>query len=207
MQRSTLTSRFLAGFTPMRLPPRGPDGMILPEVDHLPVIDPPSLCEAGPCRNYHRLVTIMDAQDPVGERGPTRRMITRACYPTPGIEVELGEVPVLQCTLWNPEVTEGATQSINGVIVDRAPGNDRDRARSRFLSSDAGRAFTTQVAIFEAAAGLGDDDPADEGVEAAAPDDSFANSNGAYDDDNFDPNAEDLEKLARPEPIKEGGQP
>jgi hypothetical protein len=35
----------------------------------LPVIDPPSLCEAGPCRNYHRLVSAMDAADPVGETG------------------------------------------------------------------------------------------------------------------------------------------
>ena len=196
----------------------------------LPVIDPPSLCEAGPCRNYHRMVFVLDAQDPIGERGPLRRAITRACYPSPGIEVELGD-PVLQCSLWNPEVTEAPTQSVNGVIVDRAPGNDRDRARARFLSSEAGRAFSTEVATFEADAGIGDDQESETSpvtpalIEAAIRDtkreplpieevDRFfkklpnghSPSVGVIPGDQI-VDDEDLEALTRPEPIKEGGTP
>lgn len=139
MQRSTLTSRFLAGFVPSPLPPRGPDGMFAaapaPAGGLLPVIDPPSLCEAGPCRLYHRVVSVMDAQDPVGESGPTRRQISRACYPTAGIELELGETPVLQCSRWEPETA--------------ASSSGRDRARADFLKSADGKRFTADVVTFE----------------------------------------------------------
>ena len=136
MQRSTLTSRFLAGFTPSRLPPPGPDGLI-PAGRHssLPIVDPPSLCEAGPCRNYHRVVSVMDDQEPVGGSGPTRRQITRACYPTPGIELELGETPVLTCSRWEPETASTS--------------NERDHARASFLKGPDGRQFTADVAAFE----------------------------------------------------------
>lgn len=140
MQRTTLTSRFLAGFAPGILPPRGPHGMVPagpPPRDSLPIIDPPSLCEAGPCRNYHRVVSVMDAQDPVGETGPTRRQITRACYPTAGIELELGETPVLTCSRWEPEISSTTAE--------------RDRARLDFLKSPNGKAFASEVAAFEAA--------------------------------------------------------
>lgn len=139
MQRSTLTSRFLAGFEPLLLPPRGPDGLVPagppPQVGHLPVIDPPSLCEAGPCRNYHRVASVMDAQAPVGETGPTRRQITRACYPTPGIELELGETPVLQCSRWEPDGEQARLDSL----------------RSGFLKSPPGKEFIAQMQAFEAA--------------------------------------------------------
>ncbi len=149
MQRTTLTSRFLAGFTPGHLPPRGPDGMIPAGpppllgagLGHLPVIDPPTLCEAGPCRNYHRVVSVMDAQDPVGGTGPARRQITRACYPTPGIDLELGEIPVLQCSRWEPESA-----------------GSRDEARRVYLKTKNGQQYLAEVATFEDAAGFHDDE-------------------------------------------------
>lgn len=142
MQRSTLTSRFLQGFVPDPLPPRGPNGMVpaAPPAS-LPTIDPPSLCEAGPCRCYHRVVSVMESQGPVGATGPAHRQITRACYPTPGIELELGETPVLQCSRWEPESEYVAARNL---------------AREEFLRSDEGRDFLLQVASYEQSADLDD---------------------------------------------------
>jgi len=141
VQRSTLTSRFLSGFTPALLPPRGPDGLIpAPPPRSLGVLPAPSLCEAGPCRNYHRIASVMDAQDPVGESGPTRRQITRACYPTPGIELELGETPVLQCSRWEPDNEQARLDSL----------------RAAFMKTVAGKEFAAQVAAFERAQELDD---------------------------------------------------
>jgi hypothetical protein len=104
-----------------------------PPPGKLPVIDPPSLCEAGPCRNYHRVVSVLDAQDPVGETGETRRQITRACYPTAGIELELGETPVLTCSRWEPDGEQARLDSL----------------RAQFLKTPAGKAFADDVVNFE----------------------------------------------------------
>jgi hypothetical protein len=116
----------------------------------LPVIDPPSLCEAGPCRNYHRVVSVMDAQDPVGETGPTRRQITRACYPTAGIELELGETPVLQCSRWEPDNEQARLDSL----------------RAAYMKSPAGKQFAAEVTSFEAAEAQPESPPPAEAVEA-----------------------------------------
>jgi hypothetical protein len=81
---------------------------------------------------------VLDAQDPIGEVGPTRRQVTRACYPTPGIEIELGETPVLQCSRWEPD---GEQRRLGEV-------------RTAYLSSSDGRVFSKQVAAYEAQARL-----------------------------------------------------
>lgn len=142
MTKTTLTSRFLAGFEPIVLPPRGPDGLIPsgPPRRSLPVLHP-SLCEAGPCRNFHRIASVLDAQEPIAipgvqGGGPVRRQVTRACYPTPGIEIELGEEPVLQCSRWEPD---GEQERLDGI-------------RSRYMRSAPGKAFAEQVAKFEESA-------------------------------------------------------
>jgi hypothetical protein len=113
----------------------------------LPVMDPPSLCEAGPCRNYHRVASVMDAQDPVGEVGPTRRQITRACYPTAGIELELGETPVLQCSRWEPDSEQSRLDSI----------------RIAYMRSADGKAFSEKMTAFEDEQAKLDDDTAEAG--------------------------------------------
>lgn len=77
----------------------------------------------------------MDAQDPIGGTGQVRRQTTRACYPDVGIELEIGETPVLQCSRWYP-VAEPA------YVIE---------ARDAFIASDAGQAFAGQVAEFETA--------------------------------------------------------
>lgn len=89
----------------------------------LPVVQPPSLCEAGPCRNYHRIRSVMDAEDG-GVPGATRWQITRACYPTPGIELELGETPVLQCSRWEPDNEQARLDSIRLAFMKSADGKD-----------------------------------------------------------------------------------
>lgn len=113
-----------------------------PPVSKLPVIDPPSLCEAGPCRNYHRIVSVMDAERPMdGSDSPARTQITRACYPLSGIEVELGEFPILQCSHWDPR-----------------PDDRRDLGRTQYLASPNGVDFAANVASYEQAVGLVDGD-------------------------------------------------
>ena len=147
MQRSTLMSRFLSSWEPSVLPPRGPQGMVPagspPDRAHLPVIDPPTLCEAGPCRHYHRVVSVMDAQAPVGkDSNNDHAQTSRVCYPTAGIEVELGETPVLQCSKWEPESEP-----------------ERDERRRKFLTGNAGKQFRREVETYEAALAPEDEEP------------------------------------------------
>ncbi len=74
--------------------------------------DPPRLCEAGPCRHYHRFQIQLDAQNPMEERKSDGTVIRHGrvfhvqthhyCYPDTGIELELGALPVLTCNHWVP---------------------------------------------------------------------------------------------------------
>ena len=149
------------GFEVAPLPPIGPDGA--PQIPPQRADPParPSLCQAGPCRRYHRLVVQVDAATPGAVRLPIvlpegtpgaqqtpRGTVYRApaafhvqthhyCYPDTGIEMPLGVLPVVECNRWDPE----------------APGKDRGVAVSRkdFEKSDAGRTYRAEVADWEAA--------------------------------------------------------
>ena len=134
MHKSTLTSRFLAGWEPAPLPARGPDGMIpAPPPASLRVIEAPSLCEAGPCRHYHRVESLMDAQEPLdGSGGSVHPQVTRACYPAVGIELELGETPVMRCSRWEPDNEQARLDSM----------------RDQFLKTPAGKAYAEKLAAF-----------------------------------------------------------
>lgn len=77
-----------------------------------PLAEPaPRLCEAGPCRHYHRFSIQLDAQDPLAER-KDGKLIQHArvfhattnhyCYPEVGIESNLGSLSVLECNRWAP---------------------------------------------------------------------------------------------------------
>lgn len=107
----------------------------------LPIAQPPSLCEAGPCRHYHRVASVMDAEDG-GVAGATHRQVTRACYPAVGIELELGETPVLQCSRWEPDNEQSRLDSI----------------RAAFLKSPDGTAYAAKVTEFEEAEAARDAD-------------------------------------------------
>jgi hypothetical protein len=126
----------------MQLPPRGPDGMVPAGAPaKLPVVQPPNLCEAGPCRNYHRVASVLDAEDG-GMPGQTFRQVTRACYPAVGIELELSETPVLQCSRWEPDNEQARLDSV----------------RQPFLKSPEGKAFAAKMAAFEEAEEARDSD-------------------------------------------------
>lgn len=117
MRSNDPKSKFQDGFEPGPLQ-IGPDGgiQVSPQAKAIP--PPPSLCEAGPCRNYHRFVTQLDAERPIGgaiEQGEHHGRVTgdpgpapfhmvahRYCYPTVGIETELDDLPVLDCNRWEP---------------------------------------------------------------------------------------------------------
>lgn len=98
------TDRLQEGFEPAALPPIAPDGGLdLFGSVHLPVFQPNTrLCERGPCIHYHRLVTSMDAAEPKGGGGDIFRQTHHTCYPTLGMEIDLGDVDVYECSLWEP---------------------------------------------------------------------------------------------------------
>ena len=88
----------------------------------------------------------MDAEDG-GMPGQTHRQVTRACYPAPGIELELGEVPVLQCSRWEPDNEQSRL----------------DTLRADFLKKPEGKAFAEKVSAFEQAEAALADDSAESG--------------------------------------------
>ena len=161
MHRNDVHDELQEAFEIGPLPAVGPDGA--PSIPPLRDIPPPRprLCEAGPCRNYHRFVIQLDAEDPRARTvpidlphtpgaqrvpggtvyQPPRAFHTEVhhyCYPAVGVESVLESLPVIECNRWTPIV----------------PGDEDEQAlvtiRSRFEASPAGRAFVAQVAIWEA---------------------------------------------------------
>lgn len=126
------------------LPPIGPDGA--PEIPALRKMTapPPRLCEAGPCRNYHRLAIQMDVTRPIaGALEPGGKLVGEAppqpffvqvhhyCYPSPGIETQLGDLPVMECNRWEPRSGMEAEQ-------------DHER-HAAFMRSAAGERYKTAL--------------------------------------------------------------
>lgn len=151
------------GFEVAPLPPIGPDGapQIPPQRSDPPAR--PSLCRAGPCRHYHRLVTQVEAENPRAVRLPIvfpqgtpgaeetpQGTLYRAppvfhveahhyCYPDTGIEMNLGALPIVECNLWDP------------IDPDDHQSNETERRRYRFRTTLKGQAYETSVAFWEAA--------------------------------------------------------
>lgn len=98
--------RLSTQFTASQMPPVAPDGGLLLEpapLNALPEAEE-SLCSVGPCRYFHELTLSLDAQEPLGQETGVRthRNTVRTCYPSPGIEADLGEETVYQCNRWDP---------------------------------------------------------------------------------------------------------
>lgn len=156
-------SELADGFEVAPLPPIGPDGA--PQIPSQAASPPsrPTLCQAGPCRNYHRLVTQVDAATPgavrlpialpegtpgatATEQGTLYRarptfhvQVHHYCYPSPGIEMPLGALPVVDCNRWEPSVP-GMDLSV--VLSPRS-------SREAFWRSDEGRQFRAQIENWE----------------------------------------------------------
>lgn len=161
MRSTNVPDSLQRGFEIEPIPPAGPDGA--PQLPPMrPELPPrPRLCEAGPCRFYHRLVIQIDAEDPrslrVGTQlpegtpgavtipggslyQPPRGYHTAAhhyCYPSPGIEAELGSLPIVECNRWEP--------------MDDIARRDRDAPVRRFHLSPQGQRFRADLAEWDAA--------------------------------------------------------
>lgn len=67
------------------------------------------------------------------------------CYPTTGVEMSLGALPVTECNRWDPDYREFAPTAC---VTDR---QTRARRRELFYLTDAGRAFRGQLEDWERA--------------------------------------------------------
>jgi hypothetical protein len=92
----------------------------------------PRICEAGPCRNYHRLEDQIDDGSTLSAPSFHIR-VTHYCYPSPGIEMPLGALPVVRCNRWDPIAGETPT----------------DRRRQKFNNSSSGAEYAARVKTWE----------------------------------------------------------
>jgi hypothetical protein len=153
------------GFEVAPMPPIGPDGA--PQLAPLRRVVPPRprLCEAGPCRNYHRFEIQVDAANPrattvpivLPEGTPGAHPVTGGtvyqpppvfhvqthhyCYPSPGVEMALGDLPVTTCNRWDPSVEYPRSSCQCPAAVHQ----------EKFLASEAGRKHRDEVQRWEEA--------------------------------------------------------
>lgn len=156
------------GFEPAPAPTVGPDGHLAPPILRPPVPARPRLCEAGPCRHYHRLEIQVDAENPNAQKIPVRlpvllpgmertpdgvvyqppavfhTAVEHYCYPDTGIEMVLGATPVVSCNRWAPVYDQQVMSADGRKLVSR-------RTDERFWSSPQGRAYQEAVQAWEAA--------------------------------------------------------
>lgn len=160
------------GIEPAPGPAIGPDGM--PQFAPGPRVMParPRLCEAGPCRHYHRLTIQTEAENPIAQRVPVRLPVVPGvvesgpkgsiyqppatfhtethhyCYPDVGIGMVLGALPVTECNRWWPHVDD-----MTLVAVEKVGDANfrRGVARGAFAYSPAGLKFQEELEAWERA--------------------------------------------------------
>lgn len=161
MRKIDAQDELQSGIDPSPGPSPQPDGLpgFSPKRPDLP--PRPRLCEQGPCRNYHRLETQVESADPRAQRVPVRLPVLPAgaqavqdgtlyqapatfhtstahyCYPAVGIEITLGDTPVVSCSRWDP--------------LDKNVVTAARESRERYLASDDGRAYLKALAAWESA--------------------------------------------------------
>lgn len=163
MRHNDVTDDLQDGFELGPVPAVGADGVPVVPPMRRPVPARPRLCEAGPCLNYHRFEIQLDAEDPRGRKvsatlpgvpgvqyvpggsvyaAPAAFHVEshHYCYPTVGVEMRLGSLPVLQCNRWHPIGDPTSAHTLGSREADRAD----------FLRSDAGVAYEKAVADWEA---------------------------------------------------------
>jgi hypothetical protein len=149
MRRNHAQEDPIEGFSTEGLPGIGPGGLMT-QPDGPIAPPPPRLCEAGPCVNYHRLAIQLDVEtakaqsiEPGGkasglpDKMPFHVRVHHYCYPTVGVETELGSLPVLECNRWQPKT--------NAEICD-----DEQRQR-KFMEGAAGLEYQAAHDAWEAA--------------------------------------------------------
>jgi hypothetical protein len=182
MRKIDVQDDLQAGFEVAPGPPIGPDGAPVPPAMRSFPPARPRLCEAGPCRNYHRFKIQLEAANPRARTVPVALPDTpRAqlvpggtvyqapaayheqthhyCYPTIGIEMPLGDLPVTQCNRWNPyvdrpEAPSSASRLDNAHLAElRSAALETDYGQrgnqAAFLASRDGQRYQAEVAEWE----------------------------------------------------------
>lgn len=73
----------------------------------------PSLCEVGPCVNYHVLDYVMETAQPTdGSAGGLHIATARTCYPAKGVEFDELPRAVTRCNRWHPSTVPDEIQGI-----------------------------------------------------------------------------------------------
>lgn len=121
MKRIVPHETLAEGWEPAPPPVLASDGMPQFAALRHPLPPRPSLCQRGPCIHYHSLTVQVDAESPRAKPVPIRlpagpgvraapqgsvyqapaSFHTREehyCYPTAGIEIDLGAMPVVRCS-------------------------------------------------------------------------------------------------------------
>lgn len=158
------------GFEVGPMAPPGADGGVS-------IADPPPphprLCEAGPCRHYHRLAVQVDETQPGAIRVPIALpggmpgvqavpggsvyrppgafhvQVHHYCYPDVGIEMPLGDVPVTECNRWEPRTTRIQTPKSEGLgeYVAAVAAWEVDRAKREQEAADIERSIEESLAM------------------------------------------------------------
>jgi hypothetical protein len=144
VQRNDVQDDLQEGFDPAPLPPIGPDGALELEPPRKMPDPPPRMCEAGPCVNYHRFEIQFDVTRPIAERVeeggklvgaappmPFHVRVFHYCYPTVGVETDLGDMPVLSCNRWEP--------------ISALEREDKTRVEDEFFASEDGKSYKTAL--------------------------------------------------------------
>lgn len=145
MKSTDVQDELAEGFEPTALPPIGPDGGLELEPQRAAPLHPPRLCEQGPCRNYHRFQIELDAAKPMAVRDASGKVTPAAegrahaethhyCYPSPGIELKLGGLPIFSCNRWDPITPHEA--------------RDNEARIKGWFESQKGREYTAELEAF-----------------------------------------------------------
>ncbi len=171
MRRHDVQDELQEGFDLGRGPQIAPDGSLEVPLGRPPTPPRPRLCEAGPCRHYHRLEIQLDAEDPRARTVPIalpgvpgaapvsggsvyqapatfHTEVHHYCYPAVGVEMVLGSLPVTQCNRWAP-------------ILELGRRDPAALKRETFLGTPAGRRYQAELAAWEAARKAGLDEAAE----------------------------------------------
>lgn len=179
MRHNDVTDDLQDGFELGPVPAVGADGVPVVPPMRRPVPARPRLCEAGPCLNYHRFEIQLDAEDPRGRKvaatlpgipgvqhvpggsvyaAPAAFHVEshHYCYPTVGVEMRLGSLPVLHCNRWHPMMPGSPPLAEDPYArarmnPDLPPMRQRDQDRRAFMASPDGVAYAHAVADWEAA--------------------------------------------------------
>ncbi len=133
MKTRNIQSELADGFDVGAMPAPAADGTMSGPPRALRAPTAPRLCELGPCRNYHRLVTQTEGQTYQDGTESLNTQTSHSCYPSSGIEVELGAVPILECNRWAPS---DVRDSANTMVA---------RIRRSVLDSTEGQRFTNEL--------------------------------------------------------------